>query len=223
MQQDIFQFWEGLPGSTLRHPADIRVLDRVEHTFNLQCLPTPFFGPLRTASVVLLYLNPGLREVDVQHATAVAGHEFYRRQRAGDAPLPTRDEHSSWWKWWQGRVGQLGFVQPDDSRNSVAVLNILPYKSTDFRDPDIIAALPSCRNCLEWAQSQLFPEAEAKKRVVICLRSASRWGLKIGGEHGYLFAPPVTRGGHIIGDDIRARIQAAIQVVGRQRKTQASP
>jgi hypothetical protein len=219
MQQDIFQFWESVPGSALRHPADIRVLDRVEHTFDLQCLPTPFFGPLRTAEVVLLFLNPGLRDVDIQHAKTAAGQDLYRRQRDGLAPLPTRSEHESWWKWWRGRVGQLGYRQPDEARNSVAVLNILPYKSKDFRDPDIVAALPSCRNCLEWAQSHLFAQAEAKQRVVICLRSAARWGLKTGGEQGYLFAPQVTRGGHIVGDDIRARIQAAIQVVRCQRKT----
>ena len=59
----------------------------------------------------------------------------------------------------------------------------------------MLAALPSSRVCLNWAQSVLFPQAEQGERAVVCLRKAEYWGLKRGEKYGSLFAPEVTRRG----------------------------
>ena len=59
MATDIFKFWD-IPVKAGPHPADREVLKRVEHNFDLKCLPGCFAGPLKTAHVVLLYLSPGL-------------------------------------------------------------------------------------------------------------------------------------------------------------------
>jgi len=39
------------------------------------------------------------------------------------------------------------------------VLNIGAYHSTAFADYQLLAALPSCRVSLDWAQGVLFPQA----------------------------------------------------------------
>jgi hypothetical protein len=78
------------------------------------------------------------------------------------------------------------------------MLNISPYHSKTFQDHGLLVSLPSGRASVEWAQRVLFPEAMERKRIVIRLRSASYWGLEQGKTQiGWLFAPAVTRAGHM--------------------------
>jgi hypothetical protein len=87
------------------------------------------------------------------------------------------------------------------------VLNIGAYHSKTFKDYSVLAALPSSRVSIEWAQTELFPEAEAGRRVVICLRSAAFWGLERGRAYeGTLFAPEVTRSGILVRSKANSRI-----------------
>ncbi len=59
----MFKFWEGVSPSTKVHPKDAAVFEEnEEHNLELECLPNPYYGPLRTAPIVLLYLNPGFSE-----------------------------------------------------------------------------------------------------------------------------------------------------------------
>jgi len=90
-------------------------------------------------------------------------------------------------------------------------------------DPELLAALPSSRVCLNWAQEVLFPTAERGERVVVCLRSAKFWGLRPGAEYpGTLFAPRVNRAGDMLKKDFedqdkRSRvIEAALVKMGLQ-------
>ena len=74
MATDIFRFWSKIRLKGGAHPADHEVLSRVKHNFDLRCMPGCFGGPLRTASVVLLYLSPGLdKEWDYRTANTRAG------------------------------------------------------------------------------------------------------------------------------------------------------
>lgn len=83
-------------------------------------------------------------------------------------------------------------------QTKVAILNIGAYHSKTFADVPLLAALPSSRVSLDWAQRVLFPQAIAGNRIVICLRAARFWGLKEGKSYGEaLFAPPVTRSGYM--------------------------
>jgi hypothetical protein len=76
----------------------------------------------------------------------------------------------------------------------------------------MLAALPSSRICLDWAQSVLFPQAEAEERVVVCLRSPKYWGLRAGDSRGWLFCPKTTRNAFMRRDDeMRERVKAAVQ------------
>lgn len=203
MQPDLFGFWRNLPLGTKVHPEDQPVFSRIGqgegpgHGFQLNCLASPYSGPLKTAPVVFLYLSAGWEQQDSDEADTEVARARQWAQWQGDAPIPASAEHRSGWQWWASRAKAFGNLA--DHRDKIAFLNISAYHSKDFDDHALLTALPSCRLAVSWAQSVLFPEAEAGKRVVVCLRSAGCWGLKRGTRYGQsLFAPEVTRAGHMI-------------------------
>ena len=202
MPIDIFDFWADLPGDARVHPTDKPVFDRAgegdekRHGFDLRCLPAPFNGPLRTARLVLLYLSPGWCEFDVEEAQTKQGHERHFVRRQGYAQLNSEADHEGGYRWWTGHTKHFG--EPHDLKDKTAILNIGAYHSKTFSDYHLLAALPSCRATLDWAQSVLFPQAERGERVVICLRSARYWGLGKQSKYGKsLFTLAVNRGGHM--------------------------
>jgi hypothetical protein len=203
MPQDIFDFWSQIRRGEKIHPADKHVFRRMNperHGFQLECLPACFAGPLRTAQVVLLYLSPGFDEAEIARAKTKECRDLYFRRWKGNEPLS--DSSTSWFKSRTRNFGDW-----ENVRHKVAILNIGAYHSKTFNDYSVLAALPSSRVSLEWAQNKLFPEAEAGKRIVICMRSASYWGLEQGKSYrGSLFAPLVNRSGHLIRDDKRERL-----------------
>ena len=217
MPIDIFDFWSRIKPSEKVHPDDRTIFHRLgkEHGFNLQCLPDCFSGPLRTARVVLLYLSPGFDEFDEKYAESVRGRKQIMESRFGTQDLPGPDEHQPAWKWWKSRTKDFG--NWEELRSKVAVLNIGAYHSKKFGDYPLLAALPSSRVSIDWAQTKLFPEAEAGKRVVICLRAAHFWGLDVGidgGQYGKsLFAPLVTRGGHMLNRPLKTKIVKAVETI----------
>lgn len=170
-------------------------------------------GPLRTAPVVLLFLSPGLAPLDHEEALSADGQARYVEQRSGNAPIPTREEHPLAFQWWWQRASFLGEI--NDLRFKVAVLNIGAYHSRSFSDWPMLASLPSSRASLAWAQHVLFPEAEAGKRVVVCLRSPGYWGLAVQAEPfgKALFAPATTRAGHMIRGEGRDRVVHAAREI----------
>lgn len=218
---DLFDFWRTLPVGTKVHPDDRAVFDRISrnqspgHGFKLECLPSPYAGPLRTAPIVFLYLSAGWTARDSGEADAEAAQARQWAQWQGDAPIPTQADHPSGWQWWESRTRFFGDLS--EHRTTIAFLNISAYHSEAFTDHALLAALPSCRLAINWAQSVLFAQAEAGERVVICLRSAAFWGLTTGRKYGSsLFAPEVTRAGHMLRQGkfpkLREEILSAVQV-----------
>ncbi|WOH82142.1 hypothetical protein RX327_02785 [Bradyrhizobium sp. BEA-2-5] len=193
---DIFKFWSKIGKADTIHPLDRPVFARLNgsHGFDLRCLPAHFGGKLRTARVVLLYLSPGLSETDVRIARSKEGQEQYVNQRTGRSGFT--DHHPEAARWRKERLAWLG--EPSVINEKVAIANIGAYHSRAFTDHHILAALPSSRTMLDWAQSVLFPQAERGDRMVVCLRAANFWGLDTGRRYGKaLFAPQTTRSGHM--------------------------
>ncbi len=211
MPIDLIDYWRSLKPNAKCHPDDEEVLKRFKGGFfDLRCLPFCFFGPLRTAPVVLLYLSPGLNQFDLDEARSAVGRRRVAIARSGDEPIPTISQHAPIWSWWQQRVKAFG--NPEELRSKIAVLNIGAYHSRSVNNYSFLASLPSSRVCLDWAQSVLFRQAIAGNRVVICLRSAPFWGLKSGESYGKaLFAPAVNRSGHMRNGKMRKRIIRAVQ------------
>jgi len=206
MNEDIFDFWSGLPDDIRQHPQDEAVLARVRHGFQLDCLPGPFQGRLRDAPVVLLFLSSGFREEDVAHGVSAAGQGYFGRSRSGLCSLPSTEEHEGGVLWARKIIRQFG-IDYSYGRSKFAYLNICPYRSRSFNDWHMLSALPSCRVALDWAQTVLFPQARDRKRVAICLRSARYWGLEPGSSPaGHLFAPKVQRSGTMLHGEMREEI-----------------
>ena len=65
---------------------------------------------------------------------------------------------------------------------------------------------------MDWGQGALFPEAEAGKRAVVCLRSAKLWGLRKGEcNGGTLSAPKHGRSGIMDKGPLRDEISAKVR------------
>ncbi|MBR0684658.1 hypothetical protein JQ594_01915 [Bradyrhizobium manausense] len=209
---DIFDFWQRIAPADCVHPDDAPTFKRLngQHRFNLNCLPLSFTGPLKTARVVLLYLAPGLPKDLERQSRSPELQILYANQRTGTTYLP--DMSSAGHQWRKSRLSFLG--DWEQHRDKIAVFNIGAYHSREFIDHDVLASLPSSRMALDWAQSVLFPEAEAGNRVVICMRAARYWGLRAGKTFGKsLFAPETTRGGHMVAGKQRELI------IGKARRT----
>jgi hypothetical protein len=210
---DIFRFWACVGPTDRVHPSDRDVLSRVNHDFDLRCLPGCFGGRLRTARVVLLYLSPGWSKQDPKEAKSKLARDYAVRRRRGREPFR---EEGPGVKWLKSRTKCFG-IDWKHLRSKMALLNIGAYHSKSFRHPALLAALPSSRISIAWAQEVLFPQAIAGNKVVICLRAAPYWGLKVGEKYGqYLFTPHVTRGGHMKYGKMWEQIVEAVKSVTGQ-------
>ena len=204
-EESLFKFWEGVSPSTKVHPKDATVFEENgKHNFKLDCLPNPYYGPLKTAPIVLLYLNPGFSDKDYAESQTEEGGQFYWRQRQGNEPLRSQINLKDK-SWWVSRTKHLN-SDPEYLRHKLAVLELCAYHSKSFSDGAMLSKLPSCQVAMNWAVSHLFVQARARKRVVICMRATKRWGLTSGNHDGWLFAPRVTRGGHMFNDENRQLI-----------------
>ncbi|HZG29206.1 MAG TPA: hypothetical protein VE079_12165 [Ensifer sp.] len=205
MTADLFNYWKDVQPHERFHPEDKPVLDRISHGFDLNCLPANFDGPLKTAPVVLLYLSPGWNQRDVDEANDQQVQQRYFERRLGHRALTSENENVLHFRWRQSRTKLFGDCS--DIREKIAVLNICAYHSKSFKTAAALTALPSCRVALDWAQGVLFTEAEAGRRIVICLRSAEHWGLAPGTKYGEaLYAPTVNRSGHMANNPLRTEI-----------------
>lgn len=213
---DIFDFWAECPPDARQHPQDAPVFARAgDMGFDLRCLPSNVWGPLRTAKLVLLFLSPGFDESDVAYADKPSSHALFARRRQGIAALDGPSEHPAAWKWLRSRLRAFSRT-PVELRDKVAILNIGAYHSKTFKDTHALMALPSSRAAIGWAQSVLFPEAERGERVVVCLRKSRAWGLRKGQIYpGTLYAPHVNAAGYMAkGPHRKAIIRAARKAMG---------
>jgi hypothetical protein len=158
----------------------------------------------------MLYMSPGYNESAEEFAKSKKGLEWHSLQRTGSANLPT-DKADPGSKWWMERTKCFQIDTETRARN-IAILNIGAYHSKEMKDEELLAALPSSRVSLDWAQGELFPQAERGERVVICARATKFWGLSQDKHYsGTLFAPSMVRGGHMKHGEYRTRVIAAVQ------------
>ena len=215
MPTDLFDFWAECPTEAHLHPQDAATFGRAgDIGFDLRCLPSNVWGPLRTAPVVLLYLTPGFSPTDVAYADSARGQATYGRRRQGFEPLDSQEEHEAGWRWWTRRTKAFG--EPEAIRDKLAILNLGAYHSKRFEDSHALMALPSSRIALDWAQAVLFPSAERGERVVVCLKKPRAWGLTVGMRYpGTLHAPRTNVAGNMaIGEDCDRVVEAIRDALG---------
>jgi hypothetical protein len=216
--ESLLQFWAKAIPSLQVHPDDVAALDDKRHKHKLarDVLVGPWMGPLRSAPVVLLTLNGKLAGVGVEQreATIPSAREEMARNLLGDAPLPDWRFNRGGREWTEGHFPQFGITY-ESAAPKVAFINLIAYRSAEGgKDMRMADRLASSRIVRAWARDTLFPEAEAGERVVVCLcqaRGCDAWGLDYGTKRGQtLFAPHVTRRGHIFLDE-RGEIGIAVR------------
>ena len=224
--EDFLQFWTKAIPNLHVHPDDAAELERNHHALALDTLVGPFMGPVRTAPVVLLTLNPGFSTGEAREAAQIpAARESMANNLGGDAPLPAWVGNPSGREWTTRRLRQFGLGY-EDAEARIAFINLIPYRSREgAKDMRMADRLESSRMVRAWARDTLFPEAVAGERVVVCLRSAKQWGLVPDTKRGAaLFAPKVTRGAfmeHVpMREEIGVAVRRAVGIIPRKETVQ---
>jgi hypothetical protein len=190
---NLFDFWRRLKRGNV-HPDDRHVLARAipAGTFDLSLVPHPIAGPLRTAPIVVCYVNPGVNEPeDFLIAASRALRRKTLNQLQGKDTWPHRYEAAT--NWIKPRLGPLW-----RHLDQCALFNAVPYHSSGFNGPQMHASfyLPSVMAARAHLHQVLVPDAIAGRRVVIVARSAWLWGVHHDATPKGVFVVR-NRGGHI--------------------------
>lgn len=207
-------------------PGDIR--------FHLGLLPQPFIGDLRTASVFLLLLNPGLGPDDYygEHEVPEYRSAMLRNLRQDfsnkSTPFLMLDPRFSWhggFDWWHTKfarvIEQLAAswsITYAAARRRLATelasIELLPYHSASFRDADgWLRNLPSVALARDFVSSVVLPKVRSKQAIVIVTRKAQEWNVPAeegtiiynAGEARAAHLTPSSRGGTAIIDFLLSR------------------
>lgn len=170
----IYDFWRQLRRG-LVHPLDKPVLDRAvpRGTFDLSLVPHPISGPLRSAPIVLCYVNPGItKPEDYAIAASTVRRRRSLERRMGFTAWP--HEYKAATNWIRPRLGPLQCYL-----DSCALFNAVPYHSHAFNGPQMRAAfyLPSVMAARNHLHQVLIPDAVAGRRLIVIARSAWLWGV----------------------------------------------
>lgn len=160
---------------------------------HLDLLPIPFIGNLKSASVFLLMLNPGLGPHDYfseykipEYRTALVANIHQKELNSFLFLDPIFSWHGGY-EYWHSKLHQLikqfGETQePAISygnarrffQQEIAVVELVPYRSISFSLSDkVIESLNSARLAREFVKEQ----AETKDCLVVVTRSVKQWNL----------------------------------------------
>lgn len=194
------------------HPldqGDVRLLLKRTKP-KLITFPSPFFGRLLSAPLVLCYASPGVSkkklDLDVHDARRRGWIEKRLRSLNGRTAIDFDGLHNDSREWVIRQLKSLLHVSHDDAKKlggKVAILELSAYRGVRT-EWDEVGLLPTTNLTREWAKAVLFPEAIAKKRVVIVLRAAQWWALPPPPwRDGHLFVPKTTPGALIVSNSSR--------------------
>lgn len=214
---DVFQLWHRDPqefqtdDGRYIHPDDRAAIDGnlffEYHKKYLNTFPSPFWGALRTAPLVLLFASPGnTQRLDEENAADAS----WRRRRCasfnGTEPLTTPGLlHAEAERWICDQVRSLLELPPDadigKTLAKIAIADLTAYRGARSEWHEV-AFLRTTLAMRDWAQTTLFPQGKNNERIVIIHRARQWWGVPPGKAWslGSLFAPETTRGGNLIGD-----------------------
>ena len=166
-----------------KHSDDLVVLEELKETFDIDSEfefglpPGPFFGPLRTAKIVLCYANPSR---DAKTAEVIQSASLKRQlfaQLDGLHPYPY--EIPGWDKWFKPVANSLFDGNLELASNNICVFNLIPYASTNMdKVQGFAASLPSVWAAQEYLRRTLIPKAVRGEVLLVMCRSAQLWGLQ---------------------------------------------
>ena len=147
---------------------------REEHTIRLDIFPEPYLGT-PDAPVVLLCLNPGFKERDIeQHRDAVFGRRSCENLLHAPSPYPfyLLDPGIVRTHWWDHKLGFLikhfGQNGPSIVARSVLCVEYFPYHSKKFKHGKHL--LPS-----QQYSFALLRRAIERQAVILIMRAKKAW------------------------------------------------
>ncbi|WP_428246275.1 hypothetical protein [Ferrovibrio sp.] len=210
----IFEMWnrpasDFQAGDRYIHPADKADVEEIfdYHRPYLNTFPAPFWGPLRTAKLVLAYAGPGNTENDEDDDRTQAANPVWRNARCasfdGVTPFDAGLHHGRALRWFKSRARKvLGEDDPnslDKFADQIAFAELTAYRGPETKWREV-AFLPTTQAMRTWARTVLFPEAEERKRVVLIMRAHQWWGVRKtpAWGRGHLYAPETNRSGFLV-------------------------
>lgn len=184
---------------------------------HLGLLPEPFCGDVRTATIYVLLLNPGLGPTDYYGELQVPAFRAARLQNlrqdfsAGDLPFYMLDPAFSWhggFTWWHRKFA--GVISELARRRAIsfaaaqrvlalelASIELVPYHSATFSDADgWLQRLQSVSLARTFVREYVIPRVESGKALVIATRQVNQWNLPdLPGVIRY--SPGQARGAHL--------------------------
>jgi hypothetical protein len=165
--------------------------------FHTSLLPVPYAGNLKTASIFLLLLNPGLGIQDYHGETSSpsfveAAKRNIRQENISDEyPFFLFDPKFIWHpggQYWLKRFSDYILevsIQKEKSyleaisyiSSKIAVVELVPYHSKSFGHHKLIRNLKSVDQMKQFAE-YLFQRAKQGEIGIVCTRKSEEWGLK---------------------------------------------
>ncbi|MFB2801012.1 hypothetical protein [Shewanella seohaensis] len=183
---DFFDYWNPcLAIGLTKHPDDLAVLDEFHYAlkkpiaseFEFGLPPGPFFGPLKTAKIVLCYANPSC---DESTAEVVASQELKDKlfaQLNGLQSYPY--QIPGWDKWFKPVANSLFDGNSALASKHICVFNLVPYASINMDQVQSFAtSLPSVWAAQEYLRRTLIPQALREEILLVMCRSSQLWGLQ---------------------------------------------
>src|ERR1700730_6186425 len=118
----LVEYWSALDRQTV-HPDDRATLSQLPHgQFAVDLQPLPGYGPLRSARVYILFLNPGLKPTDHEWERLPEVRKALRLNLKGDSPylyLQSEFINRPGNEWTRRHFGRdIGDAQADKSASS---------------------------------------------------------------------------------------------------------
>jgi hypothetical protein len=217
-----------LAADGLDHRGDTRL--------HLGLLPMPYLGPIETARVVFLLLNPGFEVSNLREEKFASVRDRFartiRQDFADEAyPFVFLDPALAWtggFRWWSRRLRPLmdALTAPEhwnctlaQARRTlaqhVAALQLVPYHSEAFGlKDDVLQGMESVRLSTDFARNVLAKRAESGTTTVLVMRKIKAWELPAHAR--ILHFPGAARGAHVPGAAIDPLVAAlrGVPVVG---------
>jgi hypothetical protein len=181
---DLVRFWSRLPNGAYVHPADEAALRHNPATLQdaplrTDHVPVPWYGPVLSADIYLLFLNPGARTTPAWER-AQRDHEAVLRENLSGREnnylfTPGYQEADGGAKWLSRVLGDVA-SEEEVVATRLAVIQIVAYRSRTFRDGRMVGTLASSRAMLAAVHEDLLPRARRGDILIACMRSATKWG-----------------------------------------------
>jgi hypothetical protein len=203
---EMVEYWSSI-GSEMVH-ADDKPYLRADK-FQTQLYPVPWAGPILSADVFLLFLNPGYVSHEDEYEKQPKLARLLRDNLKGDQPyfyLQEEFRNHPGYDWAHRTFGDG--IKEYLSR--ICVLQLVAYHSTDGGEARKVAAsLPSSKKTIKFVQDSVLARARLGKVGLVIARSSSLWGLDRvheekniiiyrGGECRRAYQTPASRGGELI-------------------------